>query len=273
VVGCGCRDPGSFAFRVKTSGSLPPFDVPGGDVTVNLLSNSSFKGAEKTKLLKYSLVVDHSSSIPVNLRSSIINFFDDFVDQLPVPVEGQVVRFSNNVEKFAFTSEKRNLKAQLEAPIFYGSTALHDALMQAATSLANEGSDAPVRVLVLFTDGYENSSTTYKDRDSFIAGFTNLVKRQHIAVLAIGVSKEQDGPLLRAITDPARGVTGRYVRLEKFEELQPALDEIGTMLNNVVIFSMRKVEPDRGKALISLMEKSKTTGQMTSAFHTFECNY
>jgi hypothetical protein len=260
----------SYGFQVKAGDRN--YTIPAEDVAVNVMRAFNFKGADKFKLLKYSLVIDYSSSIPVNTRTDIINFLNNFVDKLPLAVEGELVRFSDNVEKFSFTSSKIELKARLAQPIVYGMTALHDALMQGAQSLATEGPDTPVKVLILFTDGYENSSTIYKARDSFIASFTNLVKTEHIAVLAVGVTHEQDEALLRAITDPARGVVGHYLRVEDFDKFGAAMDQVKTMLENVVIFRMKKLGPDKGKSLISLMEKSKTSGNFTGTFHTFECS-
>ncbi len=247
------------------------FDVDGKDVIVHVLNTFNFKGAEKYKFLKYSLVIDYSSSIPVNTRTDILNFLDKFVARLPLAVEGQLIRFSDNVERFPFTTDKKELQLELRQPITYGSTALHDALMEGASALVQQGSNTPVRVLVLFTDGFENSSTTYKDRANFISTFTNLVKAERIVVLAVGVSHEQDEQLLRAITDNSSGVLGYYLRVEDFDMFEPAFNQIETLLRNTVIFRIPKLGQDKGKVEIAIATKS-AAGNL-STLQVFNCEF
>jgi hypothetical protein len=207
-------DTDGYAFNVKAGGNT--FLIPGEDSAISVLKTFRSQGDERFKLLKYSLVIDNSASIEPSDQADITNFLTNFIEKLPLAVEGQIIRFSATVEKGPFSVVKRELQMQLAKPVQSASTALHDALMRGATSLAREGSDAPVKVLIMFTDGFENSSTDYKDRDSFIASFTNLVKTENIAVLALGVGKDQDEPLLRTITDRSRGVAGYYIRIESF---------------------------------------------------------
>ena len=114
--------------------------------------------------MKYSLVVDYSSSIPMTARTDLLNFLDKFVERLPPAIEGQLVRFSDKAERFPFTSNKAEIQRQLRQPIDYGMTALHDALMLAASSLTQHGSKTPLRAIILFTHGSDTSSQTYWDR-------------------------------------------------------------------------------------------------------------
>lgn len=264
------EDKAGFAFSIKAGDSV--HQVTAADVAVNIVKALDFKDAEKFKLVKYSLVVDYSGSIPGDTREQVVAFLSDFVEKLPLAVEGQVVRFSSDVQKSPFTTSKREIQAQLHQPMVYGMTSLHDALMQSALSLVREGGDVPVKVIVLFTDGFENSSTEYHDRDNFLSSFTNLVKTNNINVLAIGVSPEQDKDLLTAVTDKSRGIFGYYLNVPDFAKFGPAVEQMRTILSNVVIFRLPHLGPDKGTASISLVETSRTSGRILHTLHTFECD-
>lgn len=256
---------------IMRSGSDQRFQLDGKDVVVNLLKDFDFKGAEKYKLLKYSLVIDYSSSIPATVRTDILNSLDTFLAKLPLAIEGQLIRFATKVEKFPFTANRSDIQLQLRQPIFYGATALHDAMMEAASSLINEGSNTPVRIIVMFTDGYDTSSEKYKERQAFISTFTSLVKQENIAVLVVGVTREQDSELLRAITDLSKGVAGYYIAVPEFKDFSPAIDRIANMMRNIVLFRLPKLGPDKGKMEVSLVTRTK--GGSVNTFQQFNCEY
>src|SRR5262249_16111079 len=133
------------AFAVILRAGDARFEIPGADVLVHVMQKFNFKDAAKYQFMKYSLIVDYSSSIPVSVRADILNFLDTFIGKLPLAVEGQVIRFNDKVEKFPFTSNKSDLVVQLRQPINYTTTALHDALMEGASSLIHHGPNTPAR--------------------------------------------------------------------------------------------------------------------------------
>ena len=248
-------------------------EIPGADLLVHPMRSFNYAEASKYQFLKYSLVLDFSSSIPARVRDGFVNVIDNFLGKLPLAVEGQIIKFSDRVEKFPFTRNPKDLQLQLRQPITYGMTALNDALMESATSLIKEGASTPIRILILFTDGFENNSTTYKDKQNFLSTFTSLVKSERIAVLAIGVSHEQDRATLKAITNPQDGITGHYIDLPDFDERKfgQAFDQILNWVNNTVIFRIPKFGPDSGKAVVSLINKSKAGA--ISTIQQFNCEY
>jgi hypothetical protein len=246
------------------------FEIDGKDVVVHLMSKFDFKGAEKYKFMKYSLVVDYSGSIGA-YRTDVINFLDAFIAKLPLAVEGQLIRFSDNVEKYPFTNNPADIRLQLRQPIVYGTTALHDALMEATSSLVKEGGSTPVRIIVLFTDGYDNSSQRYKDKQAFLSSFTNVVRSERIAVLVVGVTNEQDEALLNAITDRSQGIAGYYFKENDYQKLGRGLDQILQLMRNTVIFRMPKLGPDKAKAEISLAMRSQAGN--ISTLQVFQCEY
>jgi hypothetical protein len=260
-------DPGfQIIYRIGNQ-DLP---LEGKDAVVNVMKDFDFKGAEKYKLVKYSLAVDYSGSIGSS-REQVINFIDKFLGKLPLALEGQLIRFSDNVEKFPFTTNKSELQLQLRQPIQYGSTALNDAFMEAATSLVREGSNTPVRILVMFTDGFDNSSKTYRDRQSFIATFTSLAVQEKLIVLVIGVTNEQDTDLLNAVTDRSKGIAGYYAPVPAFDKLGGAFDQFANMMRNIVLFRLPKLGPDKGSAVISIVMRSKAGSATT--LQQFRCDY
>lgn len=263
-------DDPSFTVIVKAGDNK--YEIEGKDAIVHLMKDFNYKGAEKYKFLKYSLVVDYSASIDVNTRTDVINTLDRFIDKLPLAVEGQLIRFSDTVETIPFTSDKKKIKMQLKQPITYGMTPLHDALMEAATSLIQQGSNIPIRIIVFFTDGKDTSSSTYTDRTGFIATFRNLVKQERIAVLAVGVTNQQDVALLKSITDSSNGISGAYINVPNFgPEFEKAFDQIRQLVDNMVVFRLPKLGPDKGKAEISIASKSQA-GNLTT-LQVFDCEY
>jgi hypothetical protein len=260
------------SFTVVMKAGDIKYQIEGADAIVHLMKDFNYKGAEKYKFLKYSLVVDYSASIGVNTRTDILNTLDRFIDKLPLAIEGQLIRFSDKIEKFPFTSDKNEIRMQLKQPITYGMTPLHDALMEAATSLVQQGSNIPIRIIVIFTDGNDTSSSMYKDRASFISTFTNLVKAERIAVLAVGVTNEQDAELLKSVTDLSRGISGVYINVPTFgPEFDKAFDHIRQLVDNTVVFRLPKLGPDKGKVEISIASKSQT-GSLTT-LQIFDCEY
>jgi hypothetical protein len=259
------------SFFITVQAGASKFDIPGKDIVVNPMASFDYKPAETYQFMKYSLVVDYSSSIPVGVRTDVLNFLDKFVNRLPLAVEGQLIRFNDKVEKFPFTSNKADIQLQLRQPIDYSMTSLHDALMEAASSLIQQGSTTPVRVIVLFTDGFDTSSTTYKDRANFLSSFANLVKANRIAVLAVGVSNDQDHELLRSITDFSQGISGYYVRVDDFSKFEMAFKQVESMMRNTIIFRLPRFGPDHGKAQVSLATRSKAGN--ISTIQSFECEY
>ncbi len=248
-------------------------EIPGSDVLVHPMRTFNYAEASKYQFIKYSLVLDFSSSIPPRVRDGFVKVIDNFLGKLPLAVEGQIIKFSDRVEKFPFTRNPKDLQLQLRQPITYGLTALNDALMESATSLIKEGASTPIRIIILFTDGFENNSTNYKDKQNFLSTFTSLVKSERIAVLAVGVSHEQDRATLKAITNTQEGITGHYIDLPDFDErkFSQAFDQILNWINNTVIFRIPKFGPDSGKAVVSLINKSKAGS--ISTIQRFDCEY
>lgn len=258
-----------FAAIIKAGDTK--FNIEGDDILIHPLDSFDFKGAEKYQFLRYSLVLDYSSSIADETRTDVINFVSDFVDQLPLAIDGQLIRFSSNVEVGPFTNSKTDLQTALRAPIEYNLTALHDALMEAATSLSKNGGASPVRVIILVTDGFDTASSNYKDRQSFISSFTSVVKQERILVVAIGVTPSRDEELLNAITDRAAGIAGIYRPISDFSELKTALAFVQTQIRNTVIFRLPKRGPDKGAFDISVGTKS--LGGQFNTIHTFKCQF
>jgi hypothetical protein len=247
------------------------FDVSGDDILVHPLSAFDFAGADKYQFLRYSLVLDYSSSIADHVRTDVINFVSSFINKMPLAVDGNLVRFSSNVEVGPYSSKKIDLEAAIRAPISYDLTALHDALMASVTSLTQNSSNTPVRVLILVTDGMDTASTQYTDRQAFISSFTSLAMQEKIIVLAIGVTPERDDELLNAITDRSKGIMGIYKPIADFNELNSALDLVLTQIRNTVIFRFPMRGPDKGNVDISVGTKSMT-GKFNT-IHTFKCQF
>jgi von Willebrand factor type A domain len=244
-----------------------------GEFLVHPMNAFNFKEASKYQFLKYSLVLDYSSSIPEKTRGDYLDVLHHFLGKLPLAMEGQLIRFSDTVEVYPFTKNVEDIRNQIRAPIAYGMTTLNDALMAAASGLIKDGSNVPIRIIILFTDGFENYSTQYKDKVNFLSTFTSLVKAERIAVLAVGVSRDQDKATLSAITDRNNGITGHFISIPDFDKnkFKDAFDKVLNWVNNTVIFRIPKFGPDAGKVTIRIGSKSKSGN--TTTIQEFECEY
>lgn len=241
------------------------------DIIVTPIGEFDFKGADKYKFMKYSLIVDYSASISTeHLRDVLLNL-DEFIKDLPLAVEGQVIRFSDTVEASPFTNDKDEIRRELAKFPTRGGTALQDALMTAISELNQKGSDVPVKMIVIFTDGHDTASEDYKDRDSFINSFANTAKGHKIAVLVIGVTSDVDADLLRQVTDAAAGINGQFLHVPNFSQFKGAIDKVKKVIEDTIIFRIPKVGPDTGQVKIYLGEETDS-----GSFRTIQpvvCNF
>ena len=123
--------------------------------------------------------LDYSGSMTdLDIDDAVV--FYDALFSIPLGYEAEFAIFSDTVyEKAPFTSDVETLQAAVarDGTFDRGSTALFDAIGAGITLVSDR--EAPVRLLVVATDGGENASTMYTDKaalyDAAVAAGVHVV--------------------------------------------------------------------------------------------------
>jgi len=261
----------NLALRIESGNNRIP--LTSEDIVINLLGDFNRKIDAKYNFMKFSLVVDYSTSIDNYTMNQVMEALDEFVGKLPHAIEGQVVKFSDSVDATPFTKDLDEIRRQVRTPPVRGGTALHDALMTAVAELGRNGDpNVPLSVIVLFTDGKDTRSQAYKERQSFIRSFTSAAKGLKIAVMVIGVTADVDEDLMREIAGPQAGIKGIYQHIPDFQNFRKALNQIEKIINNTILLRFAKVGQDKGPLKIHVGELVGQT-QNFQTIQTVECNF
>jgi Ca-activated chloride channel family protein len=177
----------------------------------------------------------------------------NFIDDRPTDRIGLVVYEGDAFTKSPLTTDHELLKTQLEkvqTGMVVGGTAIGLGLITATNRLIE--SDAKSKVIILMTDGMNNSGDMPPEKAAHIA------KEMGICVYTIGMGKEGGGSMnifggLSAsmgsdldealLTDIANLTGGKYFRAESKTELQGIYDEIDQMEKAKVKVLDFKVSP------------------------------
>lgn len=166
-----------------------------------------------------SIVLDHSGSMGhdrcMELQDAVSNAFKESEIKNKV----SVIKFDSQISFEGKSSDSAEIQKILYNKIgmdgFGGSTSIFDALDVAIDSLKADPTYRPL--IVLFSDGYENSSRV-KD----LIGIVNKAKMNKIPVFTIAFGNGVDVDLLKGIADETNGVF--FMIYDR--------DEFKTVLNN-----------------------------------------
>lgn len=176
--------------------------------------------------LSIGVVNDYSGSMSLADLDVVERIETDLFTFLPPVYEGEVTLFSTEVGvKQAFTSDQDLLLAAVERDSSFERdlTALYDGMGTGLTSLTERA--RPLRVLLVSTDGLENSSTTYTKSE-----ITGTVSSEGIPVIMLG-ALFADVSELRALAGP-RGV---YFYTPLYDDLRGEVDRLIDALSNMVV--------------------------------------
>jgi len=113
--------------------------ISSNDLIVINLGDMYFKKAAQYRLFRFNLVIDNSSSIDeANLRL-VKDTLATFIRRLPLSLEAQIIRFSNNIKKSKWINE----------PYERGGTALYDAIAAGVDELKYSDDDIPFKFSIV----------------------------------------------------------------------------------------------------------------------------
>ena len=265
--------PENFNYRldlyIKVKMTDNEFYFSNDDFIINSISDFNLASKKGYNLLKYSLVVDYSSSITDMNLNIVTTTLTNFVNKLPRSLESQIIRFSEQSDISPFSTNNQIIinKLQQSLPYERGGTALHDILIESSKQLMSKGSDVPIRLIIALTDGKDTASSTFKDKQRFIKIFTRLSNQKRFGVFIVGVTDHVDHDLLKSISRDA--YFGHYIYAPKFPDVDKAFEIIQEMIRRMLIFRIPRVGPDQGK--ISIYLGTKMQNGRFKTFQTIDC--
>jgi len=176
--------------------------------------------------LHVALLLDASSSLEGRKRK-LIRSARQLVDSLGPEDRATVMSFNNDLVRHCeFTGDRTVLHLALDQLETGGGTALFDALFGAARTF---GESPSKRVIILFTDGRDESSGSVVGTRERLDRALAAVSRADAAVYAVGLGRDVDRDLLEEVT----GTTGgRFFQLERIKGLAETYGRILEELGN-----------------------------------------
>jgi len=197
-----------------------------------------------------SAIVDYSGSMNDADLADAAEIYHDLFSALQATssFEANVLFFSDSVSEIqTFTDDATIIQQALQVDIDYerGGTALFDAIGTGLTGLADR--DEPIRLLVIATDGLENASQVYTQKDALY----KLAREQRIPVIILGALLA-DLPLLRKMAKETNGVF-MYNRL--FLYLKRDISRLSTILAESIALELRQQEEEWERIRIEANDK------------------
>lgn len=220
------------------------------------LSNLGMHWNRMDTLFGFNLVIDNSGSIDdTNLRI-VKDALTTFINELPAPFQGQIIKFSDTVIKSGFTKNKQHLIAWIRKSFDRGSTALFDATAIAVQELKQYGNYVPLKFSVIFTDGYENDSQRWRsdNQATFKKHIQSETQNANIGLFIVGVTDGVDKTLLEHLATHAS--FGMYKHAKEFGNLKESFKFISDYVKDTYIFSIPSCPPQTNKVLIVKRSKS-----------------
>ena len=214
-----------YAHILDDNGSflLNAFDIEDGYYICGIRDNNIKKEvgevlefqAEDKIPFDVSFVMDHSGSIGDYRAEEIQSAVFSVIDLKRSEDAFSIIKFDSRVnEVLSLTDDKNLLKSKM--PIiglsgYGGSTALNDGIIEGIESLKN--SDNERKGLIVFTDGYDNSSNNNID------DVIEMALDNDVSIFTIGFGAYIDESTLKFISQRTGGAFYRLYKTEEFDDV------------------------------------------------------
>ena len=250
--------------------SLNGIDVDAADLTVEGVNNGE-------DILSVSLLTDYSNSMEDAELDNISNIYTLILDNMPRVFEAQIINFSDTYdEKLIWTEATAGTLATIKSAvaldntIVRNETALYDAIGFAlegpaggiAGGSATQGDGLiercrPAHMLIVFTDGIENSSTAYTDK----AVLTSLIETSQTVPIMLGTSTADEAELLSLA-----GESGGFVQVFDTDGILAEVTNWTQSLSELTKFTLSAASGFDGKIVrITLGSQSVVAVRPTDA--------
>ncbi len=198
-----------------------------------------------TPRIAVALALDHSGSMGEWRARILQQTAARFIEQKRSLDEVAIVKFDHHVVTDAPLSQSpEQLKSQLQQNGllgFGGYTAIIDGAMAAIDAIAQ--SSAPGKVIILFTDGYDNRSRTSVD------SLITRAKRLGISIWTIGFGYNIDEDFLHHLSAQTGG---SYQRIYRTNELNLIFSSYYSLLTNYLTLDVNLKEYGRHRLTVKL---------------------
>ncbi len=204
-----------------------------GDYTLGKISDLSI-----FPLLSISSVLDYSASMSDKDIDDSVTIFSDIFSIFTTPlIESEIRLFSKTVYlKLPFNDEKDVLLSNIAKDENFEreSTALYDAIGSGLTALGAR--TAPIKVMIISTDGMENVSKKYTDKEALYT----LANNHNIPVVIIG-TLFSDLAFMKELALKTHGIFIYNKTILKVKEDAKLLIE---MIKNIQVITITKTLPN-----------------------------
>ena len=217
-------------------------------------------------ILSLGLVTDYSTSINNAELVAISDVYEEILTWLPQVFEGQAINFSNNVVvRQDWTESFADLVAgiQLDNAIVRGNTAFYDALgtaLQRDLALDTDGlveRCRPAHMLIAFTDGQDNASSTYTT-----ASLRPVIDDSNTVMIMLG-TLTADSNELTALA----GSNGAFAYAYDVSSIQAVVRNWSESLSHMVKFTLSPATGfDAGVIEISIPGQTVTVRRPVDSF-------
>lgn len=190
------------AHGVNPNQDIAIFDPPSAD-TIFAVQDLWQQARKDVNLV---MVLDISGSMRGNRMRSMQTAAAQFVQQMGADDRISLIVFSSDSEvivRHALVGESRDkVMADIQNLTAFGSTALYDAIGDGATLIAQTTSPDMTNVLVVLTDGIDNSSRRYRAGPQLY----ELAAANDTTVVAIAYSSEADARTMQQLAEATNGI-------------------------------------------------------------------
>ena len=212
-------------YKFKKNDPFSSIQMINGKDTCNILKYT-LNEVKDNKPYNISIVLDHSGSMGNDRCLELQDAVSKAFQETDIKNKVSVIKFDSQISFEGKSTDSAELqkiiynKTGMEG--FGGSTSIYDALDIAIDSLKTDPSYRPL--IILFSDGYENSS-----RDKDLSGIVSKAKTNNIPVFTVAFGEGADVNLLKGIADETNGV---FFMIYDRDEFKTVLDNELFLLNH-----------------------------------------
>lgn len=216
--------------ETKSGRKMP---ISSNDLTVINLGDMYFKRAAQYRLFRFNLVIDNSGSIDDANLKLVQDTLSKFIRRLPLSLEGQIIRFSTNIKKSGFSSDKNQLIGWINEPYERDMTALYDAIASGVDELKYSDDDIPFKFSIVLTDGEDTASRRYTDVNFFKSKIVSDTKDLNMPLFVVGVTDGVNESLLKEISK-----FGLYQHAKNFPDVDEAFNKFEKFIKDIYIIKI-----------------------------------
>lgn len=169
--------------------------------------------------LNVAFVVDLSGSMRGNKLSTTKMAIGSFINILEDTDQAGLISFTSSAKLHCnLTNNKEELVRSVDSMSANGLTSIYTGLDKAVDMLINNSCDG-YDMIIVFTDGYDEPSTTY---DSYYKEIVDKAVEEDICIYTIGIETVDENLL----TKIAETTGGKYYYASLISELQEKIDEV-----------------------------------------------